>query len=418
MAFILDATVFGDSPQSSQVIDFKIDSFGSSSYQSRDVQHVKEEHEALSEQQSAMVQSAIQQANELQKPIRLAKKQTGLSYSITVTPDGHLYVNLKEKLGKGAVKTVTKVIDLTNGKIFAKKSCPYFDDKEKAELIGEYEMASRLQSGITSMPLPNTLRINETETKLIYFEELMHNGDLATSSHLIAPWNLLSCARQMASLVARFHQNGILHRDIKPANFFIKSVINGVPDLRLGDLGEAVRVSESERKKSYAGTETTWSPEYCRAFLVKQQNPDGIGQATTDKADSWQLGMSMLIGFNGHLGGLINHSNSRELINEIVGKTSAMSKMQKIEAVAALSDENWLQRPQEGTIEFVIYNLLRVNPEERWTAQQASDYLESLQPSANLTFYDLIVSINTWFVKFICAFTSEIHRIIVKEPTR
>ncbi|MBS0649733.1 MAG: protein kinase family protein [Verrucomicrobia bacterium] len=281
---------FSNGSSMSQVFGFKSDKDVNSYEIASQWRQIRKNLEAR-----PVVKKALKQAVETKSPIRISKKALGSSHAITAAPNGHLYLHLKEELGKGAAKTVTKVIDLSSGKLFAKKSCICPDEETKTGLLREYRMASWLPFGTTSMPVSLSLRENKSETKLIYFEEIMEYGDLKKGNHLITPTNLMHCAKQMVTLVARFHQSRILHRDIKPENFFIKSVSHGVPDLLLGDLGEAVDFSETERKESYAGTDTTWSPEYCRAVLSKSK--EEISKATTIKGDSWQLGMTMLIGF-------------------------------------------------------------------------------------------------------------------------
>ncbi|MBS0649732.1 MAG: hypothetical protein JSR93_01095 [Verrucomicrobia bacterium] len=71
--------------------------------------------------------------------------------------------------------------------------------------------------------------------------------------------------------------------------------------------------------------------------------------------------------------------DSNTLLNDLVGNTSHLTKIAKIIAVSELTEEKWLQKPQEGTVEFVIYNLLRVNPQDRWSAQEAAEYFEVLE---------------------------------------
>jgi hypothetical protein len=48
--------------------------------------------------------------------------------------------------------------------------------------------------------------------------------------------------------------------------------------------------------------------------------------------------------------------------------------------LSPLSQDDWMKEPQnQQSLEYVIWKLLQVDPDKRWTPQQAADYLQLLQ---------------------------------------
>jgi serine/threonine protein kinase len=308
----------------------------------------------------------------------LRRKVHALKRSVFITPSNEIFILFNTRddrcIAKGAQKKVKLALNVKTGKICAYKvSRELHDPKERKAGIKEYQLGLSLTGSSLCKPIAGSLRIEED--RIVYLEEYMPFGDLTHFLHQpIEPAAILPLAVQMASTSAELHAQGYISRDLKPANYFIESMDQGIPKIRLGDFGEAVPISkETTKKQKPMWTYGFVAPEYKRAAMKERpERAAAVAECTTEKLDSWALGMSMLSVFHGNLGGFID-SNP-----QLTAFLNAEDQDAFIEVL--LNDSDWIQEPEnKNTIEYVIYKLLIVDPEQRWTPEQAANYLNSIE---------------------------------------
>lgn len=323
------------------------------------------------------IENASQRARARNTMEKISKRgNSNLPRSLYVAPNGEVYIRLQKRVSSGAQKYVNTIVNVKTGEIFAKKVT--ISPESRKGMISEYRDTLQFPSHIVSRPIEGTLRV--TAKKVSYLEPLMLHGDLqhyANSSHRYQSGHSLTTARQMAQQVAYLHQRHFLHRDIKPQNIFVQRINeNGAPELRLGDCGEAVHMNDLERKGNRVGTMRFLSPEYLKA--LKSRNPKEIAAATTVKHDSWQLGLAMLFALPEATRDFISRAPGREHLLNLL----AVDPDHRVNMTAfyeSINESNWTLKPEEDGVAFAIFNLLRLNPKDRWTAEEAYRYLEKLE---------------------------------------
>jgi eukaryotic-like serine/threonine-protein kinase len=186
------------------------------------------------------------------------------------------HYRIVEKLGAGGMGVVYKAFDDRLGRMVALKFLPPHlrqDRKLKEGLAEEARAASALDH-------PNIVvihEIDETKDGDLFIAMALHEG--TTLRHRMAAGlpvkEALQIARQIASGLARAHENGIFHRDIKPSNIIVdKDGIARIIDFGLAKTSDATITAEGSAK----GTPLYMSPE------------QASGKAVDRRTDLWSLG--------------------------------------------------------------------------------------------------------------------------------
>jgi len=168
--------------------------------------------------------------------------------------------------------------------------------------------------------------------------------------------NLKQCKAvflQVLKALAHLHAQNppIMHRDIKPENILAKNVRGPeTPEVRLIDFGLAKKLL-SEVNTSNPRLQAYFAPETL-----------GEGQVPyTTKADSFSVGVSMF-------------ASVRSVVAAFPTFNSPTYHMTLDKWPTALK----AQSPLSSGLKIIIEGLVAYNPEDRWTTQQAIDYMESL----------------------------------------
>lgn len=312
--------------------------------------------------------------------------------SLLVLPSGDVYLLLNRKragdrlLGKGTFKNVYRAINLNTGEsaayISAQIRPDYLYQKEachKAEYLS-YEQ----NQPVACHSVPNSyyvkhVKYSPDEQVSCYLVQRM-KGDLwhgTRKGHIDLSQKdvRISIALQMTALLSQYHEQNRLHRDIKPDNF-LYAMIEGRPLIKLSDFGLSVPIGAAA--VNGMGTSMYRAPEDC---------PRDARNGSF-KSDSFQLGMTLAILFKDHL----NFDDAateefREYLRNVTELTknwhpteiAAMTAVQAKWIHKQLTQEQWLTPPaDERSLEYVIYKLLQINPEERWTPAQAAQALREI----------------------------------------
>ncbi|MBY0529275.1 MAG: protein kinase [Rhabdochlamydiaceae bacterium] len=308
----------------------------------------------------------------------MRRKVHSLKRSIYVAPNNEIYILFNTRddrlIAHGGQKKVKLALNVKTGKLCAYKvTRNVHDPKEKKALIKEYHLGLSLSGSSFCKPIEGTLRVEED--RIAYLEEYMPFGDLTCLMDQPIEQNVISSlALQMAETCAALHEQGYVSRDIKPANYFIERIDHGIPKIRLGDFGEAVALRKQSSKKQ----EPMWTygfvaPEYIRAARTERSQRNApVAEGTTEKLDSWALGMSLLSVFNRNLHGFIQ---SNPALSAFIHSDDQNGFTEEL-----FNDSSWIQQPEnKNTLEYVIYKLLIVDPAKRWTPRRAADYLASIE---------------------------------------
>ncbi|XP_076461401.1 uncharacterized protein LOC143293916 isoform X2 [Babylonia areolata] len=169
----------------------------------------------------------------------------------------------------------------------------------------------------------------------------------------------------------KLHSKGIQHLDIKPQNICV-DLSHGEPRLKFIDFGS----SQMAGQVSVEGlTYEYLSPESCRSLCRMSQTStlERLGAGT----DVWATTLSLMYCLCGyHV--MIKHCTGQ---NEYQATTPQQYTLQRIDClrkVGSMTDEDVsrLMAPQwPEVLRTLFINTLRVNPEHRWTADNAASFL-------------------------------------------
>lgn len=188
----------------------------------------------------------------------------------------------------------------------------------------------------------------------------------------------LEMARQMAGQVVIFHERGWLHRDINPTNFLYSIDLKEGVKIRLSDFGLSMK--KDSAITDFPGTPFYLSPEFFRelGMYFKNKSP-GSYEYATEKHDAWQLGMTFFILFL--YGKASQHVYLKDKMDEIFESSKPKLQIHSLIvlwATQTVRQKDWFSTPQDrNCLEFVISQLLQIDPKRRWTPKRAYEYLSA-----------------------------------------
>jgi len=186
------------------------------------------------------------------------------------------HYNILEEIGAGGMGVVYKAYDTKLGRLVALKFLPphlSHDNELKRRLSDEARAASALDH-------PNIVvihDIDETPAGDVFIAMAFHEG-VTLRQRIGAELPVkesLQIARQIASGLAKAHENGIIHRDIKPSNVMVaKDGIARIIDFGLAKSSNVTATMEGSTR----GTPLYMSPE------------QASGNTVDFRTDLWSLG--------------------------------------------------------------------------------------------------------------------------------
>ncbi|GAX56872.1 serine/threonine-protein kinase [Streptomyces olivochromogenes] len=165
-------------------------------------------------------------------------------------------------------------------------------------------------------------------------------ADLLKAEGRLSPQRAASIGLEVLAALQAAHETGVLHRDVKPANVLIAKDGRVV----LTDFG--IAMIEGDSALTMTG-EVVGSPE----FLAPER---ALGQRSGPASDLWSLGV---------------------LLYAAVEARSPFRQNTPLSTLRAIVDAELPQVRRAGTLTPVIEGLLRKDPDERLTAEQAAQEL-------------------------------------------
>ena len=186
---------------------------------------------------------------------------------------------IKERLGVGSYGTVYKVKKKNTNKIFVIKQISLLGLSEQQK--NEYKLEARILSSIKSNYVVKYYDSFEEKNNLNIVMEYCDGGDLfqfieekKKTKHLLNESLIWELFIKMILGLSSIHKKKILHRDLKSQNIFLTKKL----EVKIGDLGVAKKLNQTNFAKTFIGTPFYLSPELCSE---KPYN---------DKSDIWAIG--------------------------------------------------------------------------------------------------------------------------------
>ena len=188
---------------------------------------------------------------------------------------------IKEILGRGAFGTVYKVLKKSDNKIYVIKKISLMDlPKNKLE---KAKLESKILSSVKSPYIVRYYESFEENNFLNIVMEYCDGGDLKEfivknkEKNILLKENIIwTIFLKILIGLSELHKNKILHRDLKPLNIFLTKKYL---DIKIGDLGVAKILNESNFTNTMIGTPYYLSPEICKELPYNY------------KSDIWALGI-------------------------------------------------------------------------------------------------------------------------------
>ncbi len=269
---------------------------------------------------------------------------------------------LMKRLGEGSYGVVVSARDkLTNKKVAIKKIVDVIEEAQDAKrVLRELKLLKhfRLHENIISIKDILLSPAPKDAFKDIYVVTDLMDTDLHRIIRSPQPLSDDHCRYflyQILRGLKYMHSASVIHRDLKPNNL----LVNANCDLKICDLGLA-RVSTHPTKSMltcYVVTRWYRAPE----LLLGTRN-------YTSAVDMWSVGCITFLLLSGNLP--FHASNQKELFRKIVG------------AEFDFNFEAWKDVSQEG--KNFLNELLLINSEERFTAEEARSHSWMLMPRKSL----------------------------------
>ena len=186
---------------------------------------------------------------------------------------------IKERLGVGSYGTVYKVKKKNSNDIYVIKQISLLGLVKQQ--INEYKLEASILSSIKSNYVVKYYDSFEENNNLNIVMEYCDGGDLyqfieekKKAKYLLSENIIWELFIKMILGLSSIHKKKILHRDLKSQNIFLTKNL----EVKIGDLGVAKKLCQTNFAKTFIGTPYYLSPELCSE---KPYN---------DKSDVWAIG--------------------------------------------------------------------------------------------------------------------------------
>lgn len=279
-----------------------------------------------------------------------------LPRSILVTPEGSIFIlfNKSKKtdmlLGKGGNKKVKFAVEYNTGKWWASASCVY-DPKD-----GEQEKLALVKDipGFISSKTHIIYQGKNKEKKARILTPFYKDGELTDSMNSMSLVEKKAASKQIILAITSLHKKGYLFCDLKPPNIFVSRHSTGIK-ASIGDVGSIC----SKTDKSFIVTSTYAPPEFAKASKLNDYFPYGPSpevlspaflEAVTEKLDVWQLGCIL---YEMYIDPKLPWHGALNVIDEL-----------------SILSPTWFTKPENtDSIQHLIWEMLRVDPEDRISSE-------------------------------------------------
>jgi len=270
--------------------------------------------------------------------------------------DIHELYEFGDELGTGEFSVVVQGKEKATGQNYAIK-CIEKDQVDTSRLETEISILKKVDH-------PHIIALKEyfdTENTLYLVIELVTGGELFDKITQIGCYSEATASVLVGNIlraVKYLHDLGIAHRDLKPTNLLLKSPDNDT-DIKIADFGLSKIVGENAMMQTACGTPIYVAPEVLS------------GEAYEKEVDLWSVGVITYILLCGFPPFFDDGSNMGQLFEQImIGEYE-------------YPDEYWADISDEA--KDLIDNLLLIDPEERFTAEQALAHPWIVNGSQNST---------------------------------
>lgn len=258
-------------------------------------------------------------------------------------------------LGSGNFSEVRLGVHVQRGekravKIIDKKKFYQFQTKRESHL----SLASEAEL-LTSLNHPGIVRFYEwfqTDVHLYVVMELMQGGDLLQSILEDGHFAELQARRLFLAIgdaVRYMHNQMIVHRDLKPENILLTCRDREAMHPKIADFGLARKNMQSKDCKTFCGTPHYFAPEVINTFRDRETGENmGYGK----QVDMWSLGVILYVLLSG-----TPPFEEDGLYEQI------------LEGKYEFDVREWTTVSPEA--KELIRRLMKVNPQERLTIQEA-----------------------------------------------
>ncbi len=327
----------------------------------------------LTDEQRVKLHSVFKNTEQVSEPTLLDRKANSIARDVLQGPQGQGFalMDLTEagdaQVAKGGFKRVYHAVGLHDGGDYVVAECDIAEtmrehewtkEKVRKTLLREMGFAKKVKglSNVVEMPV-----VHEANGKF-YFIMKRYKGslskllkDLRAGRIKMSLKEKLKLGRDLIKGVAAMHEIGLIHRDIKPGNILIDE--NGRAVYTDWGLSTLVSDTSAEGVSRVCGTPSYYAPELTR------------DEPSTPAVDLWDLGIVLYNLFTGDsLPWEVDSDDSNP--GEIPHQNSWRP---------AFSSSSGIPR----ALRRVITDLMRVDPKERMSAQEAlvkwDSYAERLE---------------------------------------
>ncbi|KAK8887668.1 hypothetical protein M9Y10_038721 [Tritrichomonas musculus] len=242
-----------------------------------------------------------------------------------------------EELGEGSFSKVYKVKNRLNNEVYALKAYP----KEKLVDEGDNAAIQREINAMAFLRHPCLVALHDFffDDKNFYLILDHCNGgelfDYICNNDKLDEITASFIFKQITEALNYCHSFGVAHRDLKPENI----LIDKFPYVKISDFGLCGYINETSLMKTFCG-----SPSYCSPECLCRIQYDGR------KSDVWSMGVILYEMITGEHPW--NITNTSQMLRQILKAEF------KIPSYVSLECQN------------LIYNLIRVDPNERFTVSE------------------------------------------------